>query len=313
MGNAFLADLLVAISKKQSHCVVGLDPRLDMIPEEIKRAAAARAPAGSAEYVYNVLANFCCRLIDLVHPYAVAVKPQIAFFEQSGLAGVTAYHAAVTHARERGLLVIGDVKRGDIGSTAVAYAEGHLKRTGAGEPAAGFEADAITVNPLFGTDGIKPFLDVAAEQGKGLFILVKTSNPSSAEIQDLVSDGRPIYEHVARLVDRWGKSMPGEGPWSPLGAVVGATWPEAAARLRELMPRTIFLVPGYGAQGGTAKDLLPCFNAEGEGAIVNASRSIIFAWRRPEYADSFGESRWTEAVVAAARAMREEIEEAIQR
>lgn len=304
MENPFVARLLKAIAEKKSQCVVGLDPRADLLPRELAPPAgdAARPLAAKTAAAFT---EFCVRIVDAVEPFAVAVKPQIAFFEQLGLPGLASYAAVVGYARKRGLLVIGDAKRGDIGSTAEAYAEAHLA---SGSAATELEVDALTVNPLFGTDGVRPFIDAAVRYGKGLFILVRTSNPSGAELQDLACDGTPVYERLGRAVEGWGETVREGARWSPVGAVVGATWPEQARRLRQCMPHTIFLVPGYGAQGGTA-DQIPAFcDAEGQGAIVNASRSVIFAWRQEPYKSRFGEARWTDAVRASAETMRAEIE-----
>ncbi len=276
-----------AIAQKKSCVLVGLDPRADAMPEEYQKAlSGSRADASEAILRFNL------KVMDAVTPYAVAVKPQSAFYEALGWEGVRAYSETVRAAGERGLLVIGDVKRGDIGSTAEAYAEAHLDLIG---------ADAITVNPYLGVDGVAPFLKRAVA-GKGLFILVKTSNPSSGELQDLKVGAESVYERVAQLVNAWGRESVGRSGYSAVGAVVGATYPEAAARLRAIMPQAVFLVPGYGAQGGSAQDCRPCFDRQGGGAIVNSSRGIIFA---------YGKSRgagWEKAVAEAARKMRDELE-----
>jgi len=305
MCQSFIRRLLKQAGEKGSRCVVGLDPRPELIPTGLVPEARRKSFPTERSTAYAVT-EFCRRVIDIVAPYAVAVKPQIAFFERLGLAGLESYSKVLKCARDRGLLVIGDIKRGDIGSTADAYARGHLGHASGSEPV--FEVDAATINPYFGSDGVKPFLDAAARNGKGLFVLVKTSNPSGAEIQDLVADGRPVYEHVAGLVHKWAETLKGEDRWSPVGAVVGATWPETAARLRKLMPDSFLLIPGYGAQGGTAESLSPFFAEKGEGAVVNASRSIIYAWRYPPLNDSFTEARWQDAVLAAVKLMRDGIE-----
>lgn len=287
MSPSFADRLTAAIKEKNSCVLVGLDPRADAMPDEYQAALrSSRADAADAILRFNI------KVMDAVLPYAVAVKPQSAFYEALGWEGVRAYSGTVAEARRRGLIVIGDVKRGDIGSTAEAYAEAHLDVIG---------ADAITVNPYLGTDCIEPFLKRSAV-GKGIFVLVKTSNPSSGELQDLKVAGDMIYERVAQLVNSWGKGSVGQSGYSAVGAVVGATYPEAAARLRRMMPHAIFLVPGYGAQGAGAQDCKPCFDAHGRGAIVNSSRGIIFA---------FGKSRgpgWEKAVADAARKMRDELE-----
>jgi orotidine-5'-phosphate decarboxylase len=286
MGN--FGDRMVDAVERKSSCVVaGLDPRIDSLPDALRaRAAKSRADAAQAILDFNLA------VLDAVAPHCVAVKPQSAFYEALGWEGVRAYAETVRAARERDLIVIGDVKRGDIGSTAEAYAEGHLDL---------FQSDSVTVNPYLGIDGIAPFLK-RAEAGQGVFVLVKTSNPSSVELQDLESGGRPIYEHVAALVHTWGEKSVGRSGYSAAGAVVGATFPEAAARLRGMMPNAIFLVPGYGAQGATARDCRPCFDARGRGAVVNSSRGIIFAYGKN------GGASWAQAVRDAARKMQQELE-----
>ena len=223
-----------------------------------------------------------------------SVKPQIAMYEQFGLPGLAVYKKTVDYCQEKGLVVIGDAKRGDIGSTSAAYATAHIGKVQVGENVfQGFGTDFLTVNPYFGTDGVKPFVEACNANDKGIFILVKTSNPSSGEFQDRLIDGRPLYEWVAEKVVEWGSSSM-DGDYSNVGAVVGATYPEMSRILRGLMPHTYFLVPGYGAQGGTAEDLKPCFNEDGLGAIVNSSRGIIAAYRQEKYA-KFGPEHFGEA------------------
>ncbi|MHC4606384.1 MAG: orotidine-5'-phosphate decarboxylase [Planctomycetota bacterium] len=275
-----------AIQEKNSRVCVGLDPRLDRLPEALRKGG--KDAAGAFE-------KFCCRVIDAVREHAVAVKPQIAFFERLGPDGLGAYLKICRYAQDKKLIVIGDCKRGDIGSTSQAYAEGHFLA---------FNCDAITVNPYFGTDGMKPFLDVARREGRGLFVLVKTSNPSSSEIQDLEVDGKPLYEIIGGIVDRWGSELVGERGYSSVGAVVGATHPKQASVLRGIMPKAFFLVPGYGAQGAGAADVASCFNRDAGGAIVNAARSVIYAF-------DAGAREWEPAVAAAAEKMKKEINEAL--
>ena len=222
------------------------------------------------------------------------MKPQIAMYEQFGIEGLKVYKKTVDYCQEKGLLVIGDAKRGDIGSTSAAYATAHIGKVKVGNQTfSGFGTDFLTVNPYFGTDGVKPFVDSCNENDKGLFILVKTSNPSSGEFQDKLVDGRPVYELVAEKVVEWGESSM-DGDYSNVGAVVGATYPEMSRVLRKLMPKTYFLVPGYGAQGGTAQDLKDCFNEDGLGAIVNSSRGIIAAYKKAPY-DKFGPEHFADA------------------
>lgn len=283
----FADRLVAAIEQKRSCVVVGLDPKVDALPPELKeRAQRSRADAAEA------ILDFNRRVLRAVAEHTVAVKPQSAFYEALGWEGVRAYAETIRAAHDNGLLVIGDVKRGDIGSTAEAYAEGHLDL---------FESDALTVNPYLGTDSIAPFVK-RAPQGKGLFILVKTSNPSSCELQDLDAGGARVYERVADLVERWGAEARGARGYSAVGAVVGATYPEAAGALRARMPHAFFLVPGYGAQGATAADCRPCFDSSGLGAVVNSSRGIIFAFAKAPALP------WESAVAQAAERMKSELE-----
>jgi len=301
-GN-FADALIEAVRRKQSQVVVGLDPRLERLPAELRPRVDDRAsPAAAAD----AITAFNRAVVDAVAEHAVAVKPQIAFYEQWGCEGMRAYADSLSYARERGLLVIGDVKRSDIASTAEAYAAAHLGSPDA-SAAPDFVADAVTVNPYLGSDGVQPFLAAAAAQGRGVFVLVKTSNPSSAELQDLDCGGLPLYERVAGLVAQWGEAWRGERGYSLLGAVVGATYPGELGRLRALMPHAPFLVPGFGAQGGGVEDVLGAFDERGEGAIVNSSRGIIFAWQREPYASSHGEERWRDAVRTAAADMQERL------
>ncbi len=285
--DAFPDRLDAAIRAKQSVLCVGIDPRLDKIPADVRAAANGDAA--------NALERFGLEILDLVAPHAACVKPNIAFFEAFGLAGLSAYKAILAGARARGLLTIGDVKRGDLGATAEAYAEAHLV------PGADFEADAITVHGYMGGDSAKPLVDAAAKSGKGLFVLVRTSNPGAKDLQDLATDAGPVFERMAGLVRAWGASHRGRGGLSSVGAVVGATWPAESRRLRELLPDTPFLVPGYGAQGATAKDVSAAFRSDGRGVVVNASRSITF----PSLASK--DASWRDAVGSAARAAKEEL------
>ncbi|MCI0559701.1 MAG: orotidine-5'-phosphate decarboxylase [Nitrososphaera sp.] len=270
--------LISAIKTKGNPCVVGLDPRIDLMPD------FATASAHSMDFRKGVRAaikSFCEAVLDVVSPLVPAVKPQIAFYEQYGVGGLEALEDTIRAAKERGLLVIVDAKRSDIASTAEAYANAFLGRTSVfGTHCPIYDVDCITVSPFLGRDSLEPFVSVCVESGKGIFVLVKTSNRGSADIQDQVlsSTGRPLYEAVASFVDVLGRQLVGSSGYSAIGAVVGATFPEEARRLRDLMPRAIILVPGYGAQGGTAQDAIACFNKDGLGAIVNASRSITYAF-----------------------------------
>ncbi|WP_026507524.1 orotidine-5'-phosphate decarboxylase [Butyrivibrio sp. MC2013] len=274
--------LILAIQKTGAPIVVGLDPKLSMIPERIT-ARAFKDFGRSADGVAEALFAFNKEVVDGVADLIPAVKPQIAMYEQFGIPGLIAFKKTVDYCHEKGLIVIGDIKRGDIGSTSESYAVGHLGTTDFdGETFAGFNEDFATVNPYLGSDGVKPFIDVCNKNDKGIFVLVKTSNPSSGELQDRIVDGAPLYEHVGRMVEEWGlDSM--DGDYSNVGAVVGATYPEMGRALRKIMPHAYILVPGYGAQGGKGEDLKDFFNEDGLGAIVNSSRGIIAAWQKPEY------------------------------
>lgn len=294
----FADRLTETILAREAPVVVGLDPDLGRLPPcvlperpgEPGEPGEPEDPAAAA----RAIGEFNRAIIDAVYDLVPAVKPQIAFYERLGLDGLEAYAATVEHARHRGLLVIGDVKRGDIGSTAAAYAEGHLGDRPLETSRPGLVADAVTVNPYLGSDGVAPFIEHASRHGRGLFVLVKTSNPSSGELQDLAVAGegghRTLYEVVASLVARWGTGAGiGASGYSPVGAVVGATYPDHARRLRRLMPHAIFLVPGYGAQGAGADDVVPCFDGRGLGAVVSASRSVLYAWQRSGEGDRFAE------------------------
>ena len=299
--------LIEQIEKKNAPVVVGLDPMLSYVPDQVKErafAAYGETLAGAAEAIWQ----FNKEIIDSVYDLVPAVKPQVAMYEQFGVEGLMAYQKTIDYSQEKGLIVIGDVKRGDIGSTSAAYAVGHLGHVQVGsQKLSAFHEDFVTVNPYLGSDGIKPFIDVCKEEKKGLFILVKTSNPSSGEFQDRVIDGRPLYEWVGEKVAAWGEECMGEN-YSYIGAVVGATYPEMGKVLRRIMPKTFILVPGYGAQGATAKDLAPYFNEDGLGAIVNSSRGIIAAWKQEKYA-AFGAENFGGASRAAAEAMIKDLRE----
>lgn len=276
--------LIEQITKKDAPIVVGLDPMLSYVPEHICKAAFEQygeTLEGAAEAIWQ----FNKGIVDATHDLIPAVKPQIAMYEQFGLPGLAAFKKTVDYCHEKDLVVIGDVKRGDIGSTSEAYAVGHLGKVKVGsQQFAGFDEDFATVNPYLGSDGIKPFIKVCKEENKGLFILVKTSNPSSGEFQDRQIDGKPLYEIVAEKVAEWGEDVMGED-YSYVGAVVGATYPEMGAALRKIMPKNYILVPGYGAQGGKGADLVHFFNEDGLGAIVNSSRGIIAAYKQDKYKD----------------------------
>lgn len=298
------SDALTArIHKLNNPTVVGLDPRLHQIPKFILQNAMetyGKTLEGAAE----AIVEFNMGIIDAIADIVPAVKLQIAFYECYGFYGVRAYQDTISYAKEKGLLVIGDAKRNDIGSTAEAYAKGHLGKVDVfGQMEVAFDVDALTVTPYLGGDGIKPFVDVCQQEGKGIFVLVRTSNLSADEIQGQVLGDHLMDEHVAGLVEGWGREVIGESGFSAVGAVVGATYPEEARHLRNLMPNQIFLVPGYGAQGGGAEDVRPCFHDNGTGAVVNSSRGIIFAY---EKAGQPGEA-FAEAARTAALAMKEDL------
>jgi orotidine-5'-phosphate decarboxylase len=292
-----------AIREKQSCTVVGLDPDVARLPAAVRDAATG---SGRERLAAAVLA-FGKRILDIVAPLVPAVKPQVAYYERLGWAGVRAFEETVAYAHAKGLLVIGDVKRGDIGSTARAYAFAHL----GGDPDAPADPaalpDAVTVNPLFGTDGVAPFIEQAVPAGRGVFVLVRTSNPSSVEIQGEGSDPSALSRRLAARVAAWGADAVGESGYSAVGAVVGATFPEDARVLRAAMPHAIFLVPGFGAQGAGVADVAPNFRPDGLGAVVNSSRGIIFACTRPPWDRQFGARRWEEAVEAATRKMNDDL------
>lgn len=290
----FADKLINAIKEKKSPICVGIDPRFEQIPEFIKEKYRKKH-GKTFKAAANAFLEFNKGIIDAIADIVPIVKPQSAFYEQYGHEGIKALEETITYAQSKGLLVLLDAKRNDIGSTSAAYSSAILGRVDVfGEEQSGFDADALTINPYLGSDGIKPFIDDCDKYDKGIFILVKTSNPSSGEIQDLhVGAGiapaqsnannyspKKTYEHIATLVNTWGDDLIGESGYSSVGAVVGATYPEQAKKLRSQLPRTIFLVPGYGAQGGSVKDVLPCFNSDGTGAIINNSRGIIFAYEK---------------------------------
>lgn len=306
-----ISKLINEIKKKDAPVVVGLDPMLSYVPEHIMKKAVCEK-GESLEAAADAIFEFNKGIVDAVYDLVPAVKPQIAMYEQFGVPGLMAFTKTVNYCKDKGLLVIGDVKRGDIGSTSGAYATAHLGKISVGSKSfAPFNEDFATVNPYLGTDGIKPFLDVCNENDKGIFILVKTSNPSSGEFQDRIlkaSDDKKeatLYETVGAMVDNWAnQSMDGE--YSNVGAVVGATYPEMGALLRKVMPKSFILVPGYGAQGGSGKDLKPFFNEDGLGAIVNSSRGIIAAYKNDKYS-KFGGENYADASRAAVEDMLSDI------
>lgn len=301
--------LIEKIRKTGAPIVVGLDPMLGYIPEEVCAKAFSEfgeTLEGAAEAIWQ----FNKEIIDNTCDLIPAVKPQIAMYEQFGVEGLKAFQKTVKYCKEKDMVVIGDVKRGDIGSTSAAYAAGHLGKVTVGKNSyVAFDEDFATVNPYLGSDGVKPFIKVCQEEKKGIFVLVKTSNPSSGEFQDRLIDGRPLYEHVGEKVAEWGEECMGDS-YSYVGAVVGATYPEMGKILRKIMPKAYILVPGYGAQGGKGADLVHFFNEDGLGAIVNSSRGIIAAWQQEKYA-KFGAAHFGEASRAAVLEMKEDIAQAL--
>ncbi len=302
--------LVANIKKTGAPIVVGLDPMLGYVPQHIQKRAYeeyGETLEGAAEAIWQ----FNKAIVDTTYDLIPAVKPQIAMYEQFGIPGLAAFKKTVDYCKEKGLVVIGDVKRGDIGSTSGAYAAAHLGRVQVGNKTyVPFDEDFATVNPYFGSDGVDPFLKVCKEEKKGIFLLVKTSNPSSGEIQDRLVDKRPLYELIGEMVAAWGGDLMGE-EYSYVGAVVGATYPEMGKTLRKIMPKTYILVPGYGAQGGKGKDLVHFFNEDGLGAIVNSSRGIIAAYKQEKYA-KYGEAAFAEASRAAVEDMAADIRGALE-
>ncbi|MBI4595226.1 MAG: orotidine-5'-phosphate decarboxylase [Candidatus Tectomicrobia bacterium] len=307
-------DRLISLIKiKGSHIVVGIDPQIDQIPQHILKAHQEKFGYTPRGFACGLL-DFGKNIIDAVFPHTPAVKIQIAYYEYWGYWGIWAFQETAKYAKERGLLVIGDVKRADISSTAQTYAEGYLESEKhvsglslESREDASYFLDALTLNPYLGSDSLLPFLKLAHETGKGAFILVKTSNPSSAELQDLQTPNGKIYELMAEKVNSWGETSMGFKGYSSVGAVVGATYPKVAERLRALMPHTYFLVPGYGAQGAKGDDLAPFFNTDGLGAVVNSSRGIIFAYKQEPYRRQFEDKDFASAASLAAVKMKEEI------
>ena len=304
--------LVAQIKKTGAPIVVGLDPMMKFIPEHIKEKAFAEfgeTLEGAAEAIWQ----YNKAIVDAIYDLVPAVKPQIAMYEQFGLPGLSAFYKTVQYCKEKGLIVIGDIKRGDIGSTSEAYAVGHLGKVQVGSKSYyGFDEDFVTVNPYLGSDGVNPFIKVCKEEKKGIFVLVKTSNPSSGEFQDRqIADAgnRPLYEVVGEQVAKWGETHMGD-TYSYVGAVVGATYPEMGRVLRKIMPKSYILVPGYGAQGGKGADLVHFFNEDGLGAIVNSSRGIIAAYQQEKYA-RFGAENFADASRAAVLDMKEDIEQAL--
>ena len=298
---SFSDRLALAVRTRKNPVVVGLDPRRDQLPTSLLRGEAHDFAATAAAY-----GDFCRGIIDAVAPLVPAVKPQAAFFEELGPAGMSVLAEVIRYASAAGLQVILDGKRNDIGSTAEGYARAYL---GPGDRSA-WGSDALTVSPYLGDDSLTPFVEAAVRQKAGIFVLVKTSNPGGGMLQDLQAEGLPIYRHVARHVEQLAAECIGDSGYGEVGAVVGATYPEQLTELREAMPHCWFLVPGFGAQGGAAADIAGGFAADGLGAIINSSRGIIFAHRRKEFAEQYGEAQWQRAVEAATHEMIEQLRDA---
>ena len=298
----FIDRLDTAVRRCQNPVLVGLDPRAESLPDGM----LPQGKSASWAEIAAAYSRFCREVIDVVAPLVPAVKPQAAFFEHLGPAGMTVLAEIIQYAQRKGLLVIFDCKRNDIGSTATAYAEGLLGSDGQSP----WGADALTVSPYLGDDSLQPFVDVAQQRAAGVFVLVKTSNPGGKMLQDLVADGRPLYRHVAAYVEGLAAATAAAGGYGAVGAVVGATYPAQLAELRAEMPHTWFLVPGFGSQGGTARDVAAAFDSAGRGAIVNNSRGIIFAHGIKPYAERYGETHWQAAVEAATRDMIEQLRDA---
>ncbi|GAB6100713.1 orotidine-5'-phosphate decarboxylase [Halanaerocella petrolearia] len=303
----FVDRLIEKVEERKSHICVGLDPRLNRIPDKVKEDAVKKY-GKTAEAVADAFVTFNQGIIDAVKDYIPIVKPQMAFYEQYGYQGVKAFEETVAYAKQQGLLVITDAKRNDIGSTAEAYAAGHLGSPKLWDNKLQAKSDSLTVTPYLGSDGIKPFVTNCQANNKGLFILVKTSNPSAGELQDLeLADEDLVYEKLARLVVDWGADSIGNKGYSSIGAVIGATYPQQAKELREIMKQNYFLVPGYGAQGGGAEDVVPCFNEDGLGTVVNSSRGVIFAYEKEDYSNDY-----RQAAKEAVLDMNEDINTALQ-
>ncbi|MEY3206409.1 MAG: hypothetical protein RLZZ21_2740 [Planctomycetota bacterium] len=291
---AFATRLAAAITSRRSPACIGLDPRRESLPPALAAAAALEAKPLAA-----IFARFCCEVIDVVAPLVPIVKPQLACFEALGPHGMTALAEVIEHARSKQLLVLADGKRGDIGSTAEAYADGWLSGPWA--------ADALTVNPYLGLDSVEPFVKTAEARAAGIFVLVKTSNPGSKDFQDLRCDGKTIYEHVAAGVEQLATRTAAGGRYGAVGAVVGATWPKQLDELRAAMPHTWLLVPGFGRQGGRASDVQTAFHADGLGALIVSARDVIFAHARPEMNAGLADGQWQTAVDRACRDMIERL------
>jgi orotidine-5'-phosphate decarboxylase len=302
---SFATRLHQAVRRTGTPALVGLDPRFDRLPQSCIAAAENEVGTNQTAIKATAFERFCNDIIEVVAPLVPAVKPQAAFFEELGELGTAVLSRVIRRARDAGLIVICDAKRGDIGSTAEAYARGYL--AGEDPDAAPWAADALTVNPYLGPDTLEPFVTVAEERGAGIYVLVRTSNPQAGRFQDRPDDATPLYRDIGATVEKISTRISAGDSYGPVGAVVGATCPEELAELRTVMPHVPFLVPGYGSQGGTSADVAAAFSPDGLGALVNSSRGINFAHSLPEYAESFGEDRWQDAVQAATLKMIDDL------
>ena len=302
--------LINKIKETNNPTVIGLDPRYEMIPECIRSKYEE-----TLEGVAKAIVEFNKALIDEIYDVIPAIKPNVAFYEMYGLEGMKAFEETCKYAKEKGMIVIADIKRGDIGSTAKAYSNAFLGKTKIGEREESiYDVDFVTLNPYLGIDGIKPFIEDCAKYGKGVFIIDKTSNPSSGELQDLkLENGEEVYTKVAKLVEEWGKDLRGEYGYSSISTVVGATYPKQLEDLRKVAPHTFFLIPGYGAQGGKAEDIALGFDENGIGGIVNSSRGLMCAYKSDLWKDKYTEEDFAKATRAEAIRMRDELNEAIKK
>lgn len=308
MKNA-IDNLIEKIKQTNNPTVMGLDPRYDMLPKCITNKYPQNIKGAC-----QAILEFNKALIDATYDIIPAIKPQIAFYEMFGVDGIEVFKETCKYAKQKGMIIIADIKRGDIGSTAAGYSNAYLGKTPLCEKEEPiFDVEFITVNPYLGIDGIKPFIEACKKYAKGIFILVKTSNPSSGELQDLkLENGKTVYETVGELVNEWGKELVGENEYSSIGAVVGATYPNQLQTLRKIMPNTYFLIPGYGAQGGKAEDIALGFDEKGLGGIVNASRSLMCAYKQETWKNTYTEEQFAQATRAEAIRMKEELNEAIK-
>lgn len=305
-----IIDILIEKIKETGNpTVMGLDPRYEMLP----KCVTDKYPL-NLEGVAQAIVEYDKALIDATYDIIPAVKPQIAFYEMYGIPGMQAFKETCTYAKQKGMVVIADIKRGDIGSTAQGYSNAYLGKTKIGDIEQSiYDIDFVTVNPYMGTDCVKPFIDDCKKYNKGLFILVKTSNPSSGELQDeKLENGEEVYTRVAKLVEKWGEDLRGEYNYSSISAVVGATYPEQLKQIRQIIPHTYFLIPGYGAQGGTAKDIAYGFDKNGLGGLVNASRSLMCAYKSDKWKDKFEENEYAQATRAEAIRMRNDLNSVLQ-